>query len=105
MNSDHVASEDTPTQTRYRDMLRARQEAAFAESGADDWDAFWDKLGCEMGEMDLRELRNTDEYWEGSDDGQPKQFHMDALRKCGFEQVEILWQDLGEAVIGARRHR
>lgn len=101
MNSDHVASEDAQTQTRYREMRRTRQEAAFRESGADDWDAFWDRLGHEVGQVDLRELRNADEYWEGSDDGHPKSFHIESLRQCGFAQVEILWEDLGEAVISA----
>ena len=103
MNSDHIASDNPETQTRYREMLRARQKAAFGQSGADDWDAFWDGLGREVGQLDLLELRNEAEYWEGSDDGQPKQFHLDVLRKCGFEQVEFHRQYLGEAVIGARK--
>jgi len=44
-------------------------------------------------------------FWEGTDDGQPKEFHLAALRQCGFEQVETYWQDLGEAIIGARKAR
>ena len=103
MNSDHIASDNEEAQARYREMLRTKQQTAFHKSGADDWDAFWDSLGRELGKLDLRELRNEAEYWEGSDDGQPKRFHIDVLRECGFEQVEFHWQDLGEAVIGARK--
>jgi len=103
MNSDHMASDHAEIQTRYREMLRAKQQTAFRQLRADDWDAFWDALGGELGQLDLRELRNAAEYWEGSDDGQPRQVHIDLLRECGFEQVEFHWQDLGEAVIGARK--
>lgn len=103
MSSDHMASDSPATQPRYREMLRARQQRAFRESGAEDWDAFWDGLGRELGQLGLGELRNEAEYWEGSDDGQPKPFHLSLLRDCGFERVQCHWQDLGEAVIGARK--
>lgn len=103
MNSDHVSSNDPEMQGRYRQILQANQQTAFRESGADDWDAFWDKVGFEARQADLAALRNADEYWEGSEDGQPKQCHFDALRDCGFEQVECHWQYLGEAIIGARK--
>jgi len=43
------------------------------------------------------------EYWQGSDDGQPREFHLRELRACGFEHVSVNWQYLGEAVIGAQR--
>jgi len=103
MNSDHMASDNPETQTRYRQMLQAKQRAAFRATGADDWNGFWEKLGRELGQLDLKALRNEAEYWEGTEDGQPKQFHIAVLRRCGFEQVEFHWQDLGEAVIGARK--
>lgn len=43
------------------------------------------------------------EIWEGSDDGQPRQFHLDTLRACGFQRIEFHGQELGEAIIGARK--
>ncbi len=103
MNSDHMASDSPETQARYQMMLRVKQQVAFRVWGADEWDTFWDGLGRELGRPDLQELRDEAEYWEGSDEGQLKQFHIDVLRECGFEQVEVHWQDLGEAVIGARK--
>ena len=105
MNSDHVAGDCADTQARYREMLRAKQETAFRESGADNWDAFWSGLGRELGQPVLWGLRNEAEYWEGSEDGYSKQYHVEMLRGCGFEQVEFHWQDLGEAVLGARKPR
>jgi cyclopropane fatty-acyl-phospholipid synthase-like methyltransferase len=101
MNTDHVASDDPQMQTRFREIKEATQQEAFQESRADDWSTFWDDLAHELGQVDLQELRNVDEYWEGTEDGQPQQFHIDALRRCGFDQIEIHWQDLGDAVIGA----
>jgi hypothetical protein len=103
MNSDHVASDSPEVQARYQMMLRVKQQVAFRVRGADGWDAFWDCLGRELGRPDLQELRGEAEYWEGSDDGQSKRFHMDVLQECGFEQIEVHWQDLGEAVIGGRK--
>jgi SAM-dependent methyltransferase len=103
MISDHMASDNRETQSRYRELLRAKQQEAFRASAAHDWDAFWEGLGRELGQSSLRELRHEAEYWEGSDDGQPKRLHIDVLRECGFEQVQCHWQDLGEAVIGARK--
>lgn len=103
MNSDHVASDDPVTQARYRQMLPARQQAALRATGVDDWDGFWRGLADALSPLDLQALWREADLWEGTDDGHPKQFHLDGLRQCGFEQVEIHWQDLGEAVIGARK--
>ena len=103
MNSDHMASSDPDMQTRYRQMLHARQQTAFRAMNADDWDSFWQNLGHELGQMELLAQRSEMELWEGSDYGLPRQFHITALRECGFEQVEFHWQDLGEGVISARK--
>ena len=59
INSDHIASDHPETQTRYREMLEVKRQAAFREIGADDadwdspWDAFWYGLGRELGQLDL----------------------------------------------------
>ena len=103
MNSDHVAHDDPQTQTRYRQMLQERQRAAFRATNAHDWNGFWEALGREVSQMDLPALRNAAAFWEGTDDGQPRLFHIAQLRQCGFDHVDVHWQDLGEAVIGARK--
>jgi cyclopropane fatty-acyl-phospholipid synthase-like methyltransferase len=103
INSDHVASDDPQMQIRFREMKEARQRTAFQESRADDWNTFWDGLARELGQINMQELRDIDEYWEGTEDGQPQQFHIEALQQSGFEQVKIHWQDLGDAVMGARK--
>jgi ubiquinone/menaquinone biosynthesis C-methylase UbiE len=103
MNSDHVASSDPNIQARFRKMLHVNQQTAFHTMNAYDWDGFWQGLGRELEQTDLLPLRNETMLWEGSDDGLPKQFHVNALQGCGFEQVEFHWQDLGEAVVSARK--
>lgn len=103
MNSDHVASDNPRIQSRWRQMLQANQQAAFRVTGADDWNGFWQRLAEELGQPVLQLLQGETNIWEGTDDGQPKQFQINTLWQCGFEQVEFHWQYLGEAVIGARK--
>ncbi|MGD8239180.1 MAG: class I SAM-dependent methyltransferase [Armatimonadota bacterium] len=105
LNSDHMGSEDPATQAQYRELLEAERQAAFRESGALHWDAFWDELSRELRRPDLQELRNEADYWDGSDDGETRRAHLATLRECGFQRVEVLWQHLGEAIIAAQRRR
>jgi SAM-dependent methyltransferase len=99
-NSDHMASNDPDVQARYRELLHVNQQSAFHVVGADDWDEFWRELEQAMGQkLD----RSEEEIWEGTDNGLPRQFHVETLQACGFEQVAFHWQDMGEAVIGARK--
>ena len=103
MNSDHVASDSPRIQQRYRRMRAAKRQAAFSAASADDWDGFWTELGRELGRPELLESANAAEYWEGSDDGQPRELHLADLRAIGFDPVCVHWQDLGEAIIGAQK--
>ena len=103
MNSDHIAGNDPSVQEQYREDLRVKREAAFRASPAERWNEFWNNLDRELAELDLADLRKADRYWEGSDDGQPLDFHLSALRDCGFEQVGLFWQEAGEAVVGAQK--
>lgn len=103
MNSDHIASDYPETQARYRQLLQAHQRAALNTTNADDWDGFWQALSRELGQSDLLAQYDQAEIWEGSDDGQPRRFHLETLLACGFRQIEFHWQEMGEAIIGARR--
>ncbi|HUT74816.1 MAG TPA: methyltransferase domain-containing protein [Armatimonadota bacterium] len=103
MNSDHIASDAPGLQERYRQMLSTAREAAFSAASADDWDGFWNELARDLGDSEMLAVRKATEYWEGSEDGQPRQFHVSALRQCGFEPVDVIWQEMGEAIVGARR--
>ena len=99
-NSDHMASGDPQVQAQYEKLLHVNQQSAFHVIGADDWEAFWNELELALGgQVD----RKDEELWEGTDSGLTRQFHVDALRTCGFDQVAFHWQDMGEAVIGARK--
>ncbi len=102
MVSDHVAAGDPDTQARCRDLLRARQRAAFQATGADDWDGYWEALGHAIGQPDLRHRRERPDHWEGLDDGHPCRFHLEALTAAGFRRAEVIWQWLGEAVLAAQ---
>ncbi len=101
-NADHVAADDPAMQARYRDLLHEWQQANF-DAGAEDWDGFWRGFEVALAQAGVPPQREAITYWEGSDDGLPRQFHLDTLRACGFEDVAVHWQDLGEALIGARK--
>lgn len=101
-NADHIASDDPATQTRYRQLLHGWQQANF-DAGAEDWDGFWQEFEAMFDQPELFVQREELDCWEGSDDGLPKSFHITTLRECGFENVDIHWQDLGESLIGARK--
>ncbi len=98
-NADHIAADDPAMQTRYRDLLHEWQQANF-DAGAEDWDGFWRGFEAALTQAGLPSQREAITYWEGSDDGLPRQFHLDTLRACGFADVAVHWQDLGEALIG-----
>jgi ubiquinone/menaquinone biosynthesis C-methylase UbiE len=97
-NSDHMASSDPQVQAQYERLLHVNQQSAFHVIGADDWEAFWHDLEQAIGD---KVDRKDEELWEGTDSGLTRQFHVEALRACGFAQVAFHWQDMGEAIIGA----
>ncbi len=101
-NADHVAADDPTTQTRYRDLLHKWQRANFV-AGAEDWDGFWSSFAAALTQEGIPAQREAITQWEGSDDGLPRQFHLDTLRACGFVDVAVHWQELGEALIGAQK--
>lgn len=103
LNSDHISADSPAEQKRYRQILETEQEATFGKTSADDWNGYWKRMNRELAEKGLGNLPSEVEPWEGNDDGLPRQFHIEALERCGFEQVLLLWQYLGEAVIGARK--
>lgn len=98
-NADHIAADDPAMQACYRDLLHEWQRANF-DAGTEDWDGFWRSFEAALAQAGLPSQREAITYWEGSDDGLPRQFHLDTLRACGFADVAVHWQDLGEALIG-----
>ncbi len=101
-NADHIAADDPAMQARYRDLLHEWQRANF-DAGAEDWDGFWRGFAAALAQAGIPAQREVVTYWEGTDDGLPRQFHLDTLRACGFVDVAMHWQDLGEALVGARK--
>jgi len=103
INSDHVADDDPKIQARFREILQSRQKQFFAKNDADDWDGFWNGLESAIGKTIFTKVRARRAIWEGTDDGQSRHFHFSTLKRCGFSRVEMIWQDLGEAIIAARK--
>lgn len=100
MLSDHIASDSSKIQKSYDRLLQDRQKEAFEKSSAFEWDHYWDQLKSAAGN-DLSRFRDENAAWAGHEEGQPKSFHFQALQTAGFKQLDIIWQDLGEAVLRA----
>lgn len=105
INSDHVAAPDPALQAENRRRWRGERERApgAAATEADTWGGFWEALQNDLPELDLSAVRNQEMFWEGSDDGQPIEIHLNALHLAGFEAGEVLWRKWGEAIVGGRR--
>lgn len=103
MNSDHIADDDPKIQARFRKTLKSRQKHNFAQTRADDWDGFWNSLEKAMGKSVFQKIHEQKAPWQGTDDGQPRKFHFTALKRCGFSKVDLIWRDLGEAIITAQK--
>ncbi len=101
INADHIANDDPATQARYGGLRQQQQRLTLLNSGADDWAGYWQQLGAALG-PGVRS-GDLDGNYEGTDDGYPRQFHFQALQACGFGQVDIHWQDLGDAILAARK--
>ena len=104
-NADHMAADDPEMQDRFRSSLGEKQNALFKRSGAEKWNDFWESIGEELRSKgcEIDKLRCVDDFWEGTDDGQPFSLHLPSLKECGFEEVRVHWQDEGEAIIGAKK--
>jgi SAM-dependent methyltransferase len=102
-NSDHMAAHAPETQKRNRQRLGELQQAAFARTGAPDWDGFWKELTTDPALSYLLAVRDEAAHWEGSDDGLALHLHLALLRVSGFDEVSCPWRELGEAVVCARK--
>jgi SAM-dependent methyltransferase len=103
LNSDHISADDDALQKRYHELLEAGQRRAFRASGADDWNGYWSALAAALGRDPSQGAPDEGAIWEGSDDGHPRSYHLEALQAAGFQDVLFHWQDLGEAIVAARK--
>jgi SAM-dependent methyltransferase len=101
--SDHIASDFPDTRSRHRMILRDRQQADFARTGADAWATFWEQLAQEPELAALLTARRAKSIESGNDDGQPRSFQVQSLTQAGFERIEFHWQYLGDAILGGRK--
>jgi SAM-dependent methyltransferase len=104
LNADHVRSRSEILQRawqEHRQQMCGRHE----DTGADDWDGFWDAYGQTL-KVDIKELRKKlVEPWVGSEEGLPLEWHFEKLKASGFEAVDCFWRLDGDAVYGGIRER
>ena len=102
LNADHMWPVEPAIRDRFA-RLRVEQRAhQQGVHGAADWSGFWDAMARELA-VDLATLRQADRFWEGTDEGLPVAWHLDALRGLRFDPVAVLWQNEGDALTAARR--
>ncbi len=103
VNSDHIASAHASSQAGHVSSLEAWQKQAFAQTGADTWDSFWEGLARALGKANTEAFRGVEQTWEGSEQGLPETWHIQALEQAGFTNVMVRWRKWGDAIIAAQR--
>lgn len=103
LNSDHFASDVAETTEYYRQLTSVRQEEKMKASGADSWGQYWEELTIGLADAGISFPDAAPDAWEGTDDGLPKRFHYEALCELGFDEIEFIWQDLGDGILSAKK--
>jgi len=103
VNSDHIASDDPTLQTDNVSALREWQEQAFSQTKADTWSTFWQQLAGAVGIENTEAFRGVEGIWEGSEEGLPECWHIEALEQAGFTGVQVCWRQWGDAIVAARK--
>jgi SAM-dependent methyltransferase len=102
LNADHVGS-TAPQLQRAWEHRRDAATQALIESGADDYDGFWNAyLGSFSDAVRARRQRLHEPY-RGIEQGMPLHWHLDRLREAGFVAVDCFWRQENDAIYGAFR--
>jgi trans-aconitate methyltransferase len=101
VNSDHIALDDVRSQAENMSALAAWQKQAFAQTKADTWDSFWEHFATAPGRENIESFRGV----EGSEEGLPEAWHIQAIEQAGFTNVTVRWRKWGDAIIAAQRRR
>lgn len=102
MNGDHMAFE--PALPTLRDLAkqvhRRRESAGFRGRGTEDWEEWWSRLEGERSLAPLfAERRRRFPRAHHAEEEYLARFHEACLRKAGFREVGIVWQELDNRVI------
>ena len=106
LNGDHMAfSPDLGAFCRIGEHVNERdQRAAFSESGAEDWQEWWNALAAEPEMAELMAERRR-RFPPDGDHGKDTllEFYEAALRDAGFREVGTIWQRFDDRVLMAVR--
>jgi SAM-dependent methyltransferase len=106
LNGDHMAyPPHEGTFARLAGTLKERRRAsAFSDTGAEDWETWWDALRAEPDLGALFEERERRFAWRDRAWTNPGyEFQVAALREAGFREVGTIWQRLDNRVLLAVR--
>ena len=87
------------------DELQNYQQVLNQDQGGmswnDFWQNFWEKYPIKEIHDEYFQGINNEELFQGSDEGYPLSFHLNALKSAGLQNAEVYWKKNGRAVFGA----
>jgi ubiquinone/menaquinone biosynthesis C-methylase UbiE len=102
LNADHVRSDCESIQKTWQ-QHREQMIEQEGNSGAEQWESFWDAYGQAL-KIDIEDFRrNLTGPWEGSEEGLTLDWHFEKLKASGFEAVDCFWRCDCDAIYGGIR--
>jgi len=106
-NADHMADDGLSGLNEAVASLRRRRVEQIRAEGRWDWEQWWQELAGEPEMAELIARRN--EHFAAAPTSShtrshlPSSWHLDALRRAGYEQVGLAWRGLADALaVGVR---
>jgi SAM-dependent methyltransferase len=107
-NADHMPDAGLPSLAdRLDDVMAQRTDRVRHETGATDWDGWWEELAAEP-ELTTAIAARHDRFAGRGGSGhtesrEPASWHVQALRDAGFAEAGVVWRGLNDAtVVGLR---
>ena len=90
-----------------RKILEAIQQERMMSQTGQTWEEFWQRFFETYPIKDVytayHREKGYQEPFEGSDDGYPLEFHLNALREAGFRTTAVYWKNGLRAVYGGKK--
>lgn len=103
LNADHIPQSAPTTAAWGRAFIDTWQAANLAEAGAESWEQFWKSAHGEPAFMDLLTERERRFAGRRRARALPFDFHREALRTVGFQEIADVWRLHDDSVLLAMR--
>jgi SAM-dependent methyltransferase len=103
LNADHIPQSAAATAAWGRGLITAWQAVNLGAAGAESWEQFWDAARREPGFAELIAERERRFSGRRRARALPVDFHREALRTAGFQEIADVWRLHDDSVLLALR--